>query len=52
MYICTMQLTAHIHYLLYHHDCVTVPGFGAFLVEQKEAYYDATEKDAGILSFQ
>ena len=39
-----MQLTAHIHYLLYHHDCVTVPGFGAFLVEQKEAYYDAAKQ--------
>ena len=39
-----MQLTAHIHYLLYHHDCVTVPGFGAFLVEQKEAYYDADKQ--------
>lgn len=44
MYICDMQLTAHIHYLLYHHDCVTVPGFGAFLVEQKEAYYDAAKQ--------
>ena len=39
-----MQLTAHIHYLLYHHDCVTVPGFGAFLVEQKEAYYYADKQ--------
>ena len=39
-----MQITAHIHYLLYHQDCVTVPGFGAFLVEQKEAYYDADKQ--------
>ncbi|CAI8172995.1 MAG: Uncharacterised protein [Bacteroidota bacterium] len=42
MYICDMDLSAHIHYLLYKHDCVTVPGFGAFLVEQKAAYYDET----------
>lgn len=41
MYICDMDLSAHIHYLLYKHDCVTVPGFGSFLVEQKAAYYDA-----------
>ena len=26
-----MQLTKHISYLLYRYDCVTVPGFGAFL---------------------
>jgi hypothetical protein len=36
-----MQLAPHIHYLLFRHDCVTVPGFGSFLVEQKEAYFDA-----------
>lgn len=41
MYICDMDLSAHIHYLLYKHDCVTVPGFGSFLVEQKAANYDA-----------
>jgi hypothetical protein len=40
MYICVMELFAHIHYLLFQHDCVTVPGFGSFLVEQKAAYYD------------
>ena len=39
-----MELSAHIHYLLYKHDCVTIPGFGAFLVEQKEAYYDASKQ--------
>ena len=26
-----MQLTKHINYLLFRYDCVTVPGFGAFL---------------------
>lgn len=35
-----MELAAHIHYLLYRHDCVTIPGFGAFLVEQREASYN------------
>lgn len=40
MYICDMDLSAHIQYLLFRHDCVTVPGFGSFLVEQKAAYYD------------
>jgi len=39
-----MELSAHIHYLLFRHDCVTVPGFGAFLVEQKAAYYDAVKQ--------
>ena len=39
MYICDMDLSAHIHYLLYKHDCVTVPGFGSFLAEQKAAIY-------------
>ena len=55
MYICEMELSAHIHYLLFHHDCVTVPGFGAFLVEQKEAHYDAVNQlyfpPAKVLSF-
>lgn len=39
-----MELSAHIYYLLFKHDCVTIPGFGAFLVEQKEAYYDASKQ--------
>lgn len=50
-----MELSAHIHYLLYHHDCVTVPGFGAFLAEQKAAHYDAVNQlycpPAKVLSF-
>lgn len=40
MYICDMELSAHIHYLLYRHDCVAIPGFGAFLLSYKEAYFD------------
>ena len=44
MYICLMDLAAHIHYLLYRHDCVSLPGFGAFLVEHKEAYFDAEQQ--------
>lgn len=55
MYICVMELSAHIHYLLYRHDCVTIPGFGAFLVEQKAAYYDAVNQlyfpPSKVLSF-
>lgn len=55
MYICSMELSAHIHYLLYRHDCVTLPGFGSFLVEQKHAYYDAINQlyypPSKVLSF-
>ena len=43
MYICLMGLAAHIHYLLYRHDCVSLPGFGAFLVEYNEASFDAPQ---------
>ena len=39
-----MDLSAHINYLLYRNDCVTLPGFGAFLVEKKEAYFDQEKK--------
>ncbi len=50
-----MELSAHIHYLLYRNDCVTIPGFGAFLVEQKAAYYDAVDQlyfpPSKVLSF-
>jgi hypothetical protein len=35
-----MQLTKHISYLLYRYDCVTVPGFGAFLGTQAPADLD------------
>jgi hypothetical protein len=39
-----MELAAHIHYLLYRHDCLSIPGFGAFLVEHKEAFFDAEQQ--------
>ena len=55
MYICEMELSAHIHYLLYLHDCVTIPGFGAFLVEYKAAHYDEVNQlycpPSKVLSF-
>ena len=35
-----MQLTKHISYLLYRYDCVTVPGFGAFLGTSAPAELD------------
>ena len=35
-----MQLTKHISYLLYRYDCVTVPGFGAFLATPVPAELD------------
>ena len=35
-----MQLTKHISYLLYRYDCVTVPGFGAFLGTPASAELD------------
>ena len=35
-----MQLTKHISYLLYRYDCVTVPGFGAFLGTPSPAQLD------------
>jgi hypothetical protein len=39
-----MQLTKHISYLLYRYDCVTVPGFGAFLGTPAPAELD-TDND-------
>lgn len=34
------NLTLHIEYLLLHHDCVVVPGFGAFIAVRGAARYD------------
>lgn len=34
------NLILHIEYLLLHHDCVVVPGFGAFINVRQSAYYD------------
>lgn len=36
-----IDLAPHIEYLLMGHDCVVVPGLGAFLVHETAAYYDA-----------
>lgn len=36
-----IDLAPHIEYLLMGHDCVVVPGLGAFLVHETPAYYDA-----------
>lgn len=35
------DLALHIEYLLMSHDCVVVPGLGAFLVHESPAYHDA-----------
>lgn len=36
-----IDLAPHIEYLLMGHDCVVVPGLGAFLVHETSAHYDA-----------
>jgi nucleoid DNA-binding protein len=36
-----MQLTKHISALLYRYDCVTIPGFGAFLGTPSSAEFDS-----------
>jgi len=38
-----MQLQKHISELLYRYECVTVPGFGAFLTHYKSARLDASQ---------
>lgn len=35
-----IDLSSHIEFLLLRHDCVVVPGFGAFLVHESPAFYD------------
>lgn len=37
------HLSLHIKYLLLRHDCVILPGFGAFINARKPARYDASE---------
>ena len=39
-------LPLHIEYLLSRHDCVIVPGFGAFIATETEAYIDF---EAGVI---
>lgn len=42
MYLCiVIDLSSHIEYLLLRHDCVVVPGLGAFLVHEEPAHFDA-----------
>lgn len=36
----SMKIEKHLSSLLYRYQCVTVPGFGAFLTETKPAYID------------
>ncbi len=36
-----INLSSHIEYLLLRHDCVVVPGLGAFLVHEVHARFDA-----------
>lgn len=40
----SMQLTKHISQLLYRYDCVTVPGFGAFLGEPVPAHLNVSKQ--------
>ena len=39
-----INIAQHIEYLLMHHDCVVVPGFGAFMVNHEPARYDASAR--------
>lgn len=40
-YLCSVnRIILHISYLLTHHDCVVVPGLGAFLNHYREAWID------------
>ena len=41
-YICSMiSVVEHIEYLVSRHDCVVVPGFGAFIAQYEPAHCDA-----------
>ena len=37
-----IDITKHIHELLYRHDCVILPGFGGFILHDRNAGYDAS----------
>lgn len=39
-----IDIARHIEYLLIHHDCVVVPGLGAFMINEEGAGYDAENK--------
>ena len=38
-----MDLAKHVGELLYFNDCVTIPGFGSFLLEKKDASYNESD---------
>lgn len=38
-----MNITQHIKALLYRHDCIIVPGFGAFLAQYQSAKFDEAQ---------
>lgn len=39
-----MELVKHIRDLLYHHDCVVVPGFGGFVTNERHARIDSASE--------
>ena len=44
MYFCMMfSIIEHIEYLITCHDCVVVPGWGAFIANYDASTYDATK---------
>lgn len=44
-YFCFVEkLVGHISYLIARHDCVIIPGFGAFLAEEVPACYNTEEQ--------
>ena len=47
MYFCMMfSIIEHIEYLITRHDCVVVPGWGAFIANYSASHYDA---EAGVM---
>ena len=44
-YICMMiSLNEHIEYLMMHHDCVIIPGWGALVAQYTDSVYDSKAK--------
>lgn len=39
-----IDITKHIQELLFQHDCVILPGFGGFILQRRDARYDASSK--------
>jgi nucleoid DNA-binding protein/cell division septation protein DedD len=42
IYVCLMQMSSYISDLLYRHECVVIPGFGAFITRRVPAQHFAT----------